>query len=225
MTDAQFEIHRFGKELTPIVVIDDFSSSPKNLYDTACSSTYGPAGRHYPGIRAPMSPTYLKENDALLKTILSDVFNLKSGASFIECSFSIVTTPPTKLTPIQRIPHFDGTDPNTIALLHYLCPEEDGGTAFYRHKSTNIEHLTAQTLATYDTQIKQDVAKHGLPKPTYFNESDAIFERIGVIPAKFNRMVIYKGINLHSGIILRPENIGQSIEKSRITLNTFMQAR
>ncbi|ACT60141.1 DUF6445 family protein [Hirschia baltica] len=225
MTDTRFEIHRFGKEQNPIVVIDDFSSSPDTLLKTAHSSQYGPGGRHYPGLRAQTSPAYLQDQDTLLKHILADVFAFNSGAHFIECNYSIVNTPPEKLTPIQRIPHFDGTDTNTIALLHYLCPEQDGGTGFYRHNSTGFEHLSADRLGIYDAKLKQDVAIHGLPNPAYFNQSDAIFECIGTIPAKFNRMVIYKGINLHSGLIKRPENIGQRIENARITLNTFMQAR
>jgi len=44
-----------------------------------------------------------------------------------------------------RIPNFDSTDPNYLALLHYLRVPPDTGTAFFRQRSTGIERLTEAT--------------------------------------------------------------------------------
>ncbi|MEL6569420.1 MAG: DUF6445 family protein [Pseudomonadota bacterium] len=225
MTSAAYETLMFGAENEPVVVIDGFSSDPDALLAAARAARYGPAGHHYPGQRAPAPASYLHERGQMLSQILSEVFNMPGGADLIECNFSVVTTPPSALTPIQRMPHFDGTAANRLALLHYLCPAEAGGTSFYRHRATGFETITDGRLAAYDAELRKEVTENGLPPAEYFHSSQYQFERIGQVPAVFNRMVIYRGITLHSGDILQPEQIGSGLETSRITVNTFLAGR
>ena len=225
MTVPPFKVYTFGNEAEPVVVIDHFSSDAGALLSAAKTASYGPAGRHYPGERAPAPADYLKARGELLGAVLGDVFGFRRGADLIECNYSVVTTPPHALTPIQRLPHFDGADTGKLALLHYLCPAEAGGTAFYRHRATGFETISAGRLAAYDGALRAEIAEAGLPPAAYFAGSSAQFERIGEVGAAFNRMVIYRGITLHSGDILQPERIGQGIETARITLNTFLSAR
>ena len=219
---AKPEIHQFGEEAEPVAVIDDYSGDPGALRRRALDSAYAPAGHHYPGHRAPAPASYLDEQASLLRGVLSDVFGMAHGARIVECSFSVVTTPPGKLTPIQRLPHFDGTEPNRIAVLHYLSGPEFGGTSFYRHLGTGFETVTAARYEAYSAALREDVGRHGLPPARYHAGASKIFARTGMIAAAFNRLVIYRGNRLHSGDILRPEATGAPIDEARLSVNTFL---
>ncbi|WP_018995597.1 DUF6445 family protein [Hirschia maritima] len=225
MQNKDYTLIKLGNEEFPVAIIDDFSEAPETLRETGLNSHYSKGGRHYPGHRAPASASYLKPQNTLLQSIIRDVFGFRNGAAIIECNYSIVTTPPSALTPIQRIPHFDGTMPDNLALLHYLCDEEEGGTSFYRHRSTGFESITQERLKTYDSSLQSEIKKYGMPKSEYFSNSNKMFEKIGHVEAKFNRMVIYNGLHLHSGNINQPQNIGGAPQNARMTLNTFMRAK
>lgn len=218
-------IERFGAEDEPVVVIEDFCTVPEALLRQSAASTFNPGGRHYPGQRAPAPSAYLAERMDLLKDLLTDVFAAGKGAALVECNFSIVTTRPEALTPIQRLPHFDSTDKSYLALLHYLCPADAGGTSFYRHRATGYETITEARLQTYTDSVQADASRLGLPPAAYFSGSTDQFERIGRVEAAFNRMVIYRGYRLHSGDIHRPEQIGQKGVTPRLTVNTFLKVR
>ncbi len=219
------QVARLGEEGQPLVVIDEFSTDADALLEAAKTASYTRAGQHYPGDRAAAPAEYLVSRSSLLGQLLNDVFGFRKGADLISCDFSIVTTRPQDLTPIQRLPHFDSASANTLALLHYLCPAEAGGTSFYRHRATGFETISLGRTETYDSALHAELNKTGLPPAAYFSGAGAQFERIGQVPAQFNRMVIYRGFLLHSGDILQPERIGQGIESARITLNTFLSAR
>ncbi len=220
-----FEVIRFGAEAEPLVIIDDFSSDPAALKDQACASSFAVTSPHYPGLRAQADPSYLGERMDTLKTVLTDVFDLAQGASMVECAYSLVTTPPSDLKPIQRLPHFDTTDPKRLALLHYLVDERDGGTAFYQHKSSGFETVTPQRLSIYSQGLEAEIAADGLPPETYFRGASARFERIGQVAAKFNRMVLYRSYRLHSGDIPETLQLSPDPAKGRLTVNTFLQGR
>lgn len=218
-------IKRFGNEGEPIVIIDGFYSDPDALVRQSAASGFGPAGRHYPGQRAPAPSAYLAERMNLLKDLLTDVFDAGKGAALVECNFSVVTTRPEALTPIQRLPHFDSTDKSNLALLHYLCPADAGGTSFYRHCATGYETVTEDRLQPYTASLQAEATREGLPPAAYFSGSTHQFERIGGVEAAFNRMVIYRGYRLHSGDVLKPEQIGQPGADPRLTVNTFLKVR
>lgn len=76
-----------------------------------------------------------------LSEVLVKIFGLSKGVSVQECFLSLTTTLPEQLVPLQRFPHVDGGDDGKIAILHYLCGVKQGGTAFYRHKSTGFETI------------------------------------------------------------------------------------
>lgn len=220
-----FEVLRFGVEREPVVVIDDFIAAPEQLRDTARQQQFKPAGHHYPGHRAPAPSAYLAERMDVLEKVLRDVFGMASGASLIECSYSLVTMPEASLTPIQRLPHFDGTDPGRVALLHYLCQPEEGGTDFYRHVSTGFETITEDRLPAYDAALRKEAEAKGLPEAAYFSGSSEQFEMIGSVEAAWNRMVIYRGLQLHSGRIMKAHEIGTPGFRPRLTVNTFLAAK
>lgn len=220
-----FQVETFGEEREPLVIIDDFSTDAAALREIAIRSSYAVTSPHYPGIRAQADPNYLGDRMDTLRDVLTNVFGQGQGANVVECAFSIVTTPPDQLKPIQRLPHFDTTDPKRLALLHYLSDERDGGTAFYRHKATGFEIVPPDRLDHYSRTINAEVAEDGLPAPEYFRGQNPRFERIGHVEAKFNRMVIYRSYRLHSGDIPADLPLHADPAKGRLTVNTFLQGR
>jgi len=75
-----------------------------------------------------------------LLDVFQTVFNYgASKVSLQECFYSLVTTPADKLNMVQRIPHVDGGNDKKLALLHYLCGQDFGGTAFYKQLKTGFE--------------------------------------------------------------------------------------
>ena len=176
-------------------------------------------------MRAPGPAAYVREAGAILRWALEAVFDCAQGVELLECNYSLVTTPPEALAPIQRLPHFDTTDRGRIALLHYLCRPEDGGTAFFRHRETGFETVTAERLAPYRAALDADVARHGPPPPEYASGDTPTFQRIALHDAAFNRALIYRGCTLHSGAIPAPAHLSPNPREGRLTLNTFFQAR
>lgn len=218
-------IGRIGHEREPIVVIDGFSSSPGMLVEQAATKAFAPLGLHYPGVRAPLAAQYLTERMDLLTRLLSDVFGLHNGADLLECNYSIVTTPPLDLGPLQRLPHFDSDDPGRIAVLHYLCGPAHGGTGFYRHRSTGFETVSGSRLDDYASMLEADLARRGAPEPAYLRGDTALFEQTYRVDAAFNRLVIYRGWTLHSGLVPAGHGLAEDPRAGRLTINTFLQAR
>lgn len=71
--------------------------------------------------------------------------------------FSVVSASQDQLNPLQRIPHIDGSNPNDIAFLHYLCDEKYSGTGIYRNKSTGHEYVGQQRFATHIETLNRDI--------------------------------------------------------------------
>ena len=226
MNSPDYAVDTLGREQQPVVIIDDFSSAFPALKAAAASQSFQPRGAFYPGVRAPAQVNYLAERLNLLTSIIKEVFGLTAGMRILECNFSLVTTPPADLAPIQCLPHFDGVDPGRLALLHYLCSEEQGGTAFYRHKATGYETVTSGRFDAYKAALEAEAETLGLPPKRYFCEEDsAQFERIGTVKARPNRLIIYRSITLHSGDIQPDFTPDVDPRTGRLTINTFFQSK
>jgi len=218
-------IGRIGHEREPIVVIDGFSSNPAALVEEAASRAFSRLGPHYPGVRAPLAGKYLSERMDLLQRLLADVFGLLDGANLLECNFSLVTTPPGALGVMQRLPHFDAADPGRIAILHYLCGPAEGGTAFYRHRSTGFETVSPSRMEDYSGMLEAEIAQRGPPEADYMRGDTALFEQTYRVEAAFNRLVIYRGWTLHTGLIPAGHPLAADPQSGRLTINTFLQAQ
>ncbi len=215
-------ILRHGHEQQAVAVIDNFVPRAERLVDDAAHREFTTIGPYYPGVRAPADPNYLTPARLLLEDILREVFSHKQGARLVECNYSLVTTAPERLQPIQRLPHFDTTEPGRIALLHYLCGPDMGGTAFYRHRATGYETVTAERFDTYRSTLHKEADHMGLPPARYFAGDTAQFEQIAIHEARFNRAIIYRGINLHSGFIPETLTYSANPKAGRLTVNTFL---
>jgi len=209
-----------------IVFMDDFLVHPHALVDAACRARFEPCagfgqGRGYPGLRAPAPKSYSGHLVELLDPLIRENFGVPEVLALKKtpCAFSLTTVAPHDLGPLQRVPHFDASTPHCIAALLYLCGEECGGTAFYRHRATSLERITADARDRYGDVVYAEIERNP-PPARYFAESDSHFELLGVMPARFNRLVIYRGSLLHSAIV-NPRRLNADAKAGRLTVNTF----
>ncbi len=213
-----------GTESSPVVVFDDFAPRPDLLVDDAAMLAFAPMGVHYPGVRAAISRRVLAPLMAAIQPVIAEVFGF-TEVDVADAFYSLVTTPPAALTPIQRLPHFDGVEPGRLALLHYLAPDVPGGTAFYRHRTTGFETVTAARLASYRTALDADLAREGLPSPAYIDGNTTIFEQIARLDGRFNRAILYRGNSLHCAWLPRETPFLDDPRQGRLTLNSFIECR
>lgn len=214
---------RIGREEQPVVVVDGFHPDPDGLRAHAVASAFEPARHHYPGTRAALPPDYFDAVRPALALVLREVFGVAGGTDLIDASFSIVTTPPDRLSVPQRLPHVDAVDAGRIALVHYLSPEGSDGTAFYRHRRTGFESIDRARAGTYYPLLDAELTGHP-PQPGYMNGSTSLFERIDGVEARFNRAVIYRSALLHSGAIRPDAVLSDDPATGRLTVTAFLLA-
>jgi hypothetical protein len=217
-------LHRIGESESPVVTVDGFLDAPARLVAMAAAMAPLPEhrGNYYPGLRR-----VLDERDGAAWSAVTGLVAAAApfigggfgcaGFDLLEASFSMVTTAPGMLTPPQRAPHFDSTDPDYLALLLYLS--DTAGTAFYRQRSTGIEVVAEANLARFvDTARRESAAMRG-----YTAGPNAWFDRIGMVEGLAGRLVIYRGNLLHSGIIPPDADFSSDPRRGRLTLNLFVQ--
>lgn len=210
-----------------IVFIDDFLEDPQALVKLACASPFEPASppaeqKGYPGLRAPAPEAYTQSITGLLDPLIKVNFGVpeqlpvKVGLS----AFSLTTTPPEALGPLQRTPHFDASTPHYIAALLYLCDQTHGGTGFYRHNATALQRITGDNRERYLDAYHEEVNRRS-PPARYFDRSDDRFTFLGMMPARFNRLVVYPGSLLHSACLNPVVSLSSDPRRGRLTVNTF----
>lgn len=210
-----------------IIIIDNFLAHPQELIAQAVNSQFTPypgyeARKGYPGIRAVAPSEYSYNITHFLEPIIKQEYDVPTQLDIRKsvCAFSLMTMNADDLGPLQRTPHFDASTPYHTAVLLYLCDELHGGTAFYRHTTTGLDQITADTREKY-LDIYYDEINRQRPKPGYVKESTGLYTKIGMVQAKFNRMVIYQGSLLHAPYIDTEISIDSNPTSGRLTLNTF----
>lgn len=220
MRDA--EILETGVEKRPLIVIDGFLPDADALRTEAECANFRPFVRFFPGVQAPFSFDRMREFIAPHEGLIGDAFHLAAFPRLIECGFALVTTKPSDLAPLQRIPHIDTTDPQRLAILAYISGCQFGGTAFYRHKSTGFESIDDAKVETYNRSLDLDIERHGVPAPSYIAGDTPLFDLIAKIDAKPGRAIIYNSNSLHSGHIENAHRLQSSPATGRLTLNAFL---
>ncbi|HEX6784730.1 MAG TPA: DUF6445 family protein [Sphingomicrobium sp.] len=223
------ELKRFGYEQSPVVVIDEFSGDLCEILAVADALAPYPrlAGNYYPGIRRIFGPADDSANAYAIQLcneagqFIAGAFDIDSF-TLLEASFSMVTARGLALSPAQRAPHFDSPNPKHLALLHYLHVPTGSGTAFYRQRSTGIERVTDDNLNSFVTTARTDAARLP-PNSGYIAGSDDFFEQIGMVEAIADRLIIYQGSLLHSGIIPETMKFSDDPRRGRLTANLFVQ--
>jgi hypothetical protein len=211
----------------PLVVIDDFLEHPEAMVEAATQARFEPCAgaaerKGYPGVRAPVPKAYTDNLTELLDPLIRLNFGVPEELPLRKspCTFSLTTVAPQDLGLLQRVPHFDASTPHFMAVMLYLCDERHGGTAFYRHKDSGLQQITAENRERYGEMIYAQVERRP-PPPCYFSDSNECFELLGVMPARYNRLVAYRGSLLHSAIVNPQQGLSGDPRQGRLTVNTF----
>lgn len=214
-------VNHIGSERVPVLTVDGYETDLDAIVETVRGlAPFAPATNYYPGERHVLGPTddlgrsYIQPLLIALAPILGQAFGAKQ---FVvdNVSLSKLTRRPDELHPLQRMPHFDFVDDTLIAILHYLSPTQ--GTAFYRHRATGYERITAQRRSGYIAE-----AQDKTPPDGYICGSNDEYEQIGSVTGHFGRIAAYPANVLHSSLI--PNDFFADGEpKERITANIFVR--
>lgn len=210
-----------------IVFVDNFLQDPQALVEAACQSRFEPSAtlaeqKGYPGLRAPAPAAYTQTLAELLEPLIKVNFQVPEhlGIKVGLSAFSLTTTQPEDLGPLQRTPHFDASTPHCMAALLYLCDKTHGGTGFYRHNATGWQRIAAENRERYLDVYHEEVNRR-VPRARYFDRSDEQFTFLGMIPARVNRLVVYPGSLLHSACVNPARSLLSDPCQGRLTVNTF----
>jgi hypothetical protein len=179
-------------------------------------------GPHYPGVRAEVPARLAETMRKKIAPLLATHFSLDPAPGVSEAYYSLVTTAPDTLAPIQRLPHFDGVEARRIAVLLFLGHGAQGGTAFYRQRSTGYESVDAARLALFTAVLEKGIAEHGMPAPRYIAGDTPLYEQIAVQPGAFNRALVYAGNTLHCAYLPPEVTLSTDPLAGRLTLNLFL---
>jgi hypothetical protein len=195
---------RIGKCPIAVTVADDALLRPRQLAEFGLGLDFVEDDSNlYPGVRARMPAEFSRPFHAWLTRTLrgtgvfEDTRHVRDDASF----FSIVNKNRAELLPLQRIPHYDSSDPSVFAAVIYLFDRADSGTSFYRHRTTGYETIGADNKDNYKIALSRNMKNLGPPAREYINGSNELFERTHSVNSAFNRIVIYSGTVLHAADI------------------------
>ena len=225
--DAEVKLAHVGRRRIAVALIDNVLHDPEGVAALGFVQSYAEDRANlYPGVRAPMPGGFSTALRAWLTPILQRNGMLESSRTIYRDAsfFSVVTTASTDLLPIQRIPHYDSTDPNLFAAVIYLCDTRFSGTSFYRHRKTGYEEITEENCNNYKIALDSDMRVHGAPKKEYINGDSALFEAVFSTELKFNSAVIYPGRILHAGNIKRQFDPPKDKGDWRLTVTSLLEA-
>ena len=216
---ATFET--IGAEAQPLVILDDFAADPDALREQALAAAFAPALNHYPGIRAALPGDYLSAQLPVIEAAVRQAFGRTGPVSVIDASFSIVSTPVEALTIAQRLPHIDAFTADRIALIHYLSPAASDGTAFFRHRATRFETIDEQRRDLFFRHLETELRHAGPPPAAYIAGDTPLFECVRRVEARYNRALLYRSTNLHSGAIAANATLSGDPRSGRLTVTAF----
>lgn len=224
---SQLDIFQIGLEKASLVQVDNVLRDPAALVRFAANEARfgGVDNNLYPGIRAAMPLEYVEAVVRALDPVIRSTYRVE-GAKLAkaECFFSIVTTAPDDLQPLQKVPHIDTTDNLHFAVVHYLCPAQLGGTAFYRQDKTGYESVGNERAARWIAE--RDAMLAELPETSgYMSPSTPGYTQTAQIEARFDRLILYRSNLLHSGVIPAGVPLNPDPNVGRLTANLFIAYR
>lgn len=221
--EMSIEKYSIGEECAPLLILDNVVEDPQKLIDVAAQSKFAPLGRFFPGVRAAAPVAYQQFLlTHLLPLLQGHFFEGSRRFRFLMCHYSLVTTSPSQLHMVQRIPHFDSVESNGLATVHYLFKGDLGGTAFYRHRKTGYESVDESRQEQYFRSLENENDGPNMPGPEYINGDTALYEQIMNVEAVFNRFIIYRRNSLHSGSIEKGFIPDSNPLTGRLSINSFI---
>jgi hypothetical protein len=227
--NPQIQLHQIDAN-NYCLVIDDALLHPERLQQLAIENfeqfQQAPYNA-YPGLQLGMPGEVSDPLDDFFMAYIRSALGARRTLH-MHARLAMVTTPVSELQPRQVICHRDSQaliagNCMAASVLYLFDDVSLGGTSFYKPK----QDAAATDLLVHDSStlsMAEFSAKHGIAQG-YCGESNAYFERIATIPAKFNRMIFYDGSLFHSGAIAAPEKMLKDPKIGRLTLNGFFTCR
>ena len=219
---AAVQVGRVGALQTPLIIIDEFAVDTRALIEQACQARdYAPEpSSRYPGLRAKLPQAYVRAVLNQLFPMLYKAYEVPQELDMkpVNGVFSLITIAEDELAPGQCAPHFDSPRPHYLAILHYLNPGSFCDTGLFRHRATGLERIGDDTLEHYARTRQSE----GPPERAYVKGSNAHFELYERIAYRANRLVVYPGGLLHSGLVNPAVDIDPDPRSGRLTANLFV---
>jgi len=223
--DARIEARLLGRERQPLLLIDNALVNAPAMVDYA--ATLGqfarpPRGSMYPGLNAPLPPSYLPSLCRSLQGLLEEVFGFKDFSRlYCDGFFGLTTDGLEALSAMQRTPHYDSDSQSHLAMVYYLCAEPYGGTGFYRHQTSGFEFVDQTRAQAYaDLAASEVKAKDDLPRG-YVGDQTPFYDQIAAVGAVFNRLAVYRTTSLHCALLNGAETSADP-RVGRLTANVFL---
>lgn len=211
-------------------VIDDALLEPERWveYAAAHAARFEDSPHNaYPGPELPLPHAIAAELGGFFARHLRRRFDARRTLR-ASARLSMATRRPEELEPRQWLCHVDRmrAEPGQciVASVLYLFRDAAlGGTGFYRplRALPDIAALV-QDSATLAPDAFQ--ARHGIA-PGYMTASNAWFEKIAAVPARWNRLVFYSGMTFHGADIAQPAGLVADPRCGRLTLNGFFTCK
>lgn len=223
---ASLAIRQVGEANTPVIVIDDFAVDTHPLVSHAAEeAAFGEDGTSmYPGLRASLPRDYVIMVLQQLQVLLRQVYRVPNELKMrpVNTVYSLITTPEADLTPLQCSPHFDSNQPYYLAVLHYLGKGDFCDTGLFRHRETGLERIVGQDVERYVRAREAHLNAYGPPERAYVKGSNEQFELYDRVEYRPNRLAIYPGCLLHSGLVDTAVDIDPNPITGRLTANIFV---
>ncbi|MFA5989596.1 MAG: DUF6445 family protein [Sphingomonas sp.] len=222
MSRPQIRVEWIGRERTPIVIIDDLAPAPEDLRQAACALNFvAMTGQYYPGTRAVAPDDYFEAVFPPVVAAMNEFYQCPRPL-LRRCYYSLTCTPPDELTSEQTMPHFDTMLEGHFAVVHFLCAEQFGGTAFFAHRQTGFETITIARHGHYAACLAEELAGGGTLPCSYPGGSSPWFEKIAAVAARENRAVIFPGKLLHSADVANAQLLSADPMVGRLTVVSFL---
>ncbi|RSZ60145.1 hypothetical protein HF313_21570 [Massilia atriviolacea] len=209
----------------PCVVVDDFLRDPHALVAQAVAAqaqfAVDPAN-YYPGPELDLGrDTSLRLDEFFIQHVRRALGAQRTVS--VAARLALATLQPAELHPLQRLCHRDCAElapgVGAAAAVVYLFDDARlGGTGFYR-PTQGPEH-TARVLR--DAHAGRVSPGHA---DGYLSASNADFELLCAIPARFNRAIFYDGEIFHAAQIAAPALLHPDPARGRLTMNGFFRFR
>ncbi len=223
---ASVQLRHIGQEQNPVIVIDDLILDADDLVDQAAEAPWGsPNGTYYPGLNAPLPASYLQT----ILPVLAPTFERGFGISrqmplLAQGFFALATWGLEQFGPLQRIPHYDQPHASCLAMVHYLCKEQGGGTAFFRHSKTGYESIDITRRQGYIETIAKEIEIDGSRLTGFAGPETPNFDMLTFVEPVFNRAVLYPSNILHCALF-DGARLSDDPRSGRLTANSFFAPR
>jgi hypothetical protein len=211
-------------------VIDNALLEPERWVELAAANRQAfreSSNNAFPGPELTLPEEVLGPLDTFFSRHLRQRFDVRRTLSRT-ARLSLALRRPADLHPQQWMCHVDrlAIEPGQLAVasvLYLFHDESLGGTGFYRPLRP-IEEVMRMKQDANTLPAAEFSARHGLQRG-YMTASNAWFEKIASVPARWNRLIFYSGMVFHSGDITAPERLSDDPRAGRLTVNGFFTCR